>query len=150
MTASLTTRVLLATAIAVGLPPCAGVGPRPPAPAPAHVGPVRVESPREPALVPEGERVYSPSRTRWYRVAVAPGNVPYEQRVGRVQVAGAGGFARTVVFEGFKSYRARWVSEKLLYLQVWHGRVYATEHIVDLESSRLVYQDEAVHPTDSE
>jgi hypothetical protein len=35
-----------------------------------------------------------------------------------------------------------WINEKLLYVRVWWGRIVGTDIIVDVESSRIVYQED--------
>jgi hypothetical protein len=39
--------------------------------------------------------------------------------------------------------RAQWLNEKLLWLQVWRGRIVSTDAILDIETSRLIWQQDA-------
>ena len=41
--------------------------------------------------------------------------------------------------------RARWISEKLLWLQLWRGRILSTDAILDIETGRLVYEEDAYY-----
>jgi hypothetical protein len=39
--------------------------------------------------------------------------------------------------------RTRWLNEKLLWLQVWRGRIVSTDMILDIETQRFVYEQDA-------
>ena len=39
--------------------------------------------------------------------------------------------------------RVRWLNEKLLWLQVWRGRIVSTDAILDVETQRLLYEEDA-------
>ena len=39
--------------------------------------------------------------------------------------------------------RAQWLNEKLLWLQVWRGRIVSTDAILDIEAGRLIWQQDA-------
>lgn len=50
--------------------------------------------------------------------------------------------------------RANWVNEKLLFLQVWRGRIVSTDLILDVEAKQFVYREAAnygilIQPCDS-
>jgi hypothetical protein len=75
----------------------------------------------------------------------SPGTVPYDQRVGGVHIAGPNAFGRTISFSNFKSHNVRWINEELIYLEVWHGRVLATEHIFNVEAAKPIYQKTVVY-----
>ena len=39
--------------------------------------------------------------------------------------------------------RVRWLNEQLLWLQVWRGRIVSTDVIFDIETRRVIYEQEA-------
>jgi len=39
--------------------------------------------------------------------------------------------------------RANWINEKLLWLQVWRGRIVSTDLILDIEKAQFLYTEEA-------
>ena len=39
--------------------------------------------------------------------------------------------------------RVRWLNEKLLWLQVWRGRVVSSDLILDIDTRRVIYEQEA-------
>ena len=43
--------------------------------------------------------------------------------------------------------RIRWLNEKLLFLQVWWGRIAATELILDIDTARWLYMEDANYGT---
>ena len=112
---------------------------------------VRIVAAVKPAAIEESARVYSPHRTRWLRVEVSDGGtVPYDQRVGRVDVDGADGVVRTITFSSFKHHTVRWINEELVHVQVWHGRLLATEHIFDVPAGKPIYQKTAAYAVDAD
>jgi hypothetical protein len=44
---------------------------------------------------------------------------------------------------GSGGVRAQWLNEKLLFLQVWRGRIVSTDLILDIETQKFVYQESA-------
>jgi hypothetical protein len=39
--------------------------------------------------------------------------------------------------------RTRWLNEKLLWLQMWRGRIVSTDMILDIDTRRFIYQEDA-------
>jgi hypothetical protein len=39
--------------------------------------------------------------------------------------------------------RANWLNEKLLWVQVWRGRIASTDMILDVDTGRFIYQQDA-------
>jgi hypothetical protein len=49
----------------------------------------------------------------------------------------------TVLDHGNGGVRTDWVNEKLLFIQVWWGRIVSTDLIFDVDARRFVYQENA-------
>jgi hypothetical protein len=48
---------------------------------------------------------------------------------------------RIDVFDHGNNFHAKWLNEKLIFIEVWWGRVYASDLIVDVEKKRIVYHE---------
>ena len=46
-------------------------------------------------------------------------------------------------FSDHMSVRANWLNEKLLWVQVWRGRIASTDMILDVDTGRFIYQQDA-------
>jgi len=91
------------------------------------------------------EKVLSPQQTRWLTQALPdtmkPG--PWTTRV----YVGAGDSAPDVelrfVDESNGDANVRWLNEKLIFGEVWWGRIYATDFIFDVEQRKFSYREMA-------
>ncbi|HEX6974965.1 MAG TPA: hypothetical protein VF147_11215, partial [Vicinamibacterales bacterium] len=115
-------------------------------PAPEYPASIRVEM----SAAPTGGGVRgvphrSPHGTASYRMREAPagGSTPAATIV---EVLGNKGRPLHVVItiaDYMKAPTVRWVNEKLLWLQVWRGRIVSTDAILDVETGRLMYREDA-------
>jgi len=50
---------------------------------------------------------------------------------------------RITVFDHYPNFSvdARWITEKLLYLRVWWGRVLGSSYIIDMENESIIYKE---------
>lgn len=94
--------------------------------------------------ISSGEKVYTPQHTRWLIEVGAdymkPG--PWTTRF----YIGSGEhqthLVLTVLDHG-NTISAQWVNEKLLFGQVWWGRIYSTDFIFDAEQGKFIYREMA-------
>jgi hypothetical protein len=94
---------------------------------------------------PSGDKVYAPQHTRWVTEAspdyMKPG--PWTTRV----YVGSGdqeaGLVLMAVDHASGGLNVRWLNEKLLYGQVWWGRIYSTDFILDVEARKFIYREMA-------
>ena len=91
------------------------------------------------------EKVFSPQHARWLsRIlpdTLKPG--PWTTRI----FMGAGESGPDVelrfVDEENGGVDARWLNEKLIFGEVWWGRIYATDFIFDVEQRKFIYREMA-------
>jgi hypothetical protein len=101
-----------------------------------------------PALItqpPTENRVFSTQHTRWL-VEVSPDTMKAGPWTTRVYVGtrdSAPGVELRFIDETNGAVSARWLNEKLIFGQVWWGRVYATDFIFDVEQNKFVYREMA-------
>lgn len=48
-----------------------------------------------------------------------------------------------LTFVDARDARTKWLNEKLVFGQVWWGRIYATEFILDLQQHKFIYREMA-------
>lgn len=102
-------------------------------------------SPGPDAQISSKDKIFSTQHTRWLIEALPdtmkPG--PWTTRV----YVGAGGSAPDVelrlIDETKGGVSARWLNEKLIFGEVWWGRIYATDFIFDVEQQKYVYREMA-------
>ncbi len=105
----------------------------------------RIALGRIPDAAPRGERFPSPNKAYFYTVAEPDTLVPGpwntvlsvdNERQGLLEV--------TIRDHRSLGVRAEWISEKLLFIRIWWGRVLGTDLILDVESESILYR-EMVH-----
>lgn len=104
-----------------------------------------VESPKDlKTPFPTGEKVYSPQHTHWLIEAPAdymkpgPWTTRFYVGTGQSQTE----TLLTVIGHG-NTISATWVNEKLLFGQVWWGRIYSTDFIFDIAQRKFIYREMA-------
>jgi hypothetical protein len=50
-------------------------------------------------------------------------------------------FLRIDVREHGNTFNAQWLNEKLLFIEVWWGRIHASDIIVDVEKRQIIYHE---------
>jgi hypothetical protein len=50
----------------------------------------------------------------------------------------------TFVDESNGGVKVEWLNEKLLFGQVWWGRIYSTDFILDVEQGKFIYREMAL------
>ena len=94
--------------------------------------------------LPAGEKVYSPQHTQWLIEQAAdymrPG--PWTTHFYFARANSQPDLVLTVLDHG-NTIDVRWLNEKLLYGQVWWGRIYSTDFILDVETRKFVYREMA-------
>lgn len=96
--------------------------------------------------VNSAEKLFSPHRTKWVR-----SKKPDTMRPGPwttvlfVEGNKANPVHLKLEFRNHASYGvdAKWLNEKLLFLQVWWGRIGSTDLILDVETSQVLYCESA-------
>jgi hypothetical protein len=53
------------------------------------------------------------------------------------------GLVLTAVDHASGGLNVRWMNEKFLYGQVWWGRIYSTDFILDVEARKFIYREMA-------
>jgi hypothetical protein len=104
-----------------------------------------VESPKDSKTsLPSGQKIYSPQHTRWLIEVPAdymkPG--PWTTRF----YVGSGENQTDLIltiFEHGNTISAQWLNEKLLYGQVWWGRIYSTDFVFDADQHKFIYREMA-------
>jgi hypothetical protein len=101
-----------------------------------------------PIPVPElstGEKVFSPQRTRWL-IEILPDTMKPGPWTARVYLGGGEtGPDEELRFVDEENGGAdlRWLNEKLIFGEVWWGRIYATDFIFDVEQHKFIYREMA-------
>jgi hypothetical protein len=113
-------------------------------------GSIRVESiPRESRVSPEvqdKDRLRSPHGTAWY-VLREPDTTKPGPWTSVVEVFG--NEARVVHLRIHLSdhrsggVRVQWLNEQLLWLQMWRGRIVSTDMILNVDTGRFIYEQDA-------
>jgi len=90
------------------------------------------------------EKEISPQGTRW-RITVPPDTTKPGPWTTHVYVGATGRTDLELVFvdETNGGVELKWLNEKLLYGQVWWGRIYSTDFIFDAEQRVFVYREMA-------
>jgi hypothetical protein len=107
---------------------------------------IQVNSPTSSATqLSTSEKVFSPQGTRWLTQALPdttkPG--PWTTRVYVGEGESGPDVELKFVDEGSGGVSVRWLNEKLIFGEVWWGRIYATDFIFDLEQRKFVYREMA-------
>lgn len=97
--------------------------------------------PKDELSLEDAEKKPSPHGAYWYRVDAADTSRPgpwtshvyvYNERVHLTRIS----------FEDHNDPpQGAWINEKLLYLEVWWGRVLGTALIYDVEAERIIYRE---------
>jgi hypothetical protein len=97
------------------------------------------------AELPLGSKDYSGEKTHW-QMSVPPDTRqpgPYTTRIYIGSAANKPDVELVLVDEVNGGVTLRWLNEKLLFGQVWWGRVYSTDFIFDVEQQKFVYREMA-------
>lgn len=50
-----------------------------------------------------------------------------------------------VLDDAYGRARAKWLNEKLLWIQMWRGRIISTDAILDVETGKYIYKEDATY-----
>lgn len=97
------------------------------------------------AVVPtSGKRVASPQGTRWF-VEVDPDYMSVKEPWKTTLYIGSAGDDKTVLLATFtdhgNTFSAHWINEKLLFVQVWWGRIASSDLILDVSQGKYIYNE---------
>jgi hypothetical protein len=91
------------------------------------------------------EKVFSPQHTRWWSQVLPdtmkPG--PWTTRVFMGTGESDPNVELRFVDEGSGGVDVHWLNEKLIFGEVWWGRIYATDFVFDVEQRRFTYREMA-------
>ena len=112
----------------------------------SYSGRIQVSTPTHSGTQPStGEKVFSNQRTRWLTVAspdmMKPG--PWNTSVYVGEVESIHDVELRFVDEGSGGVSVNWLNEKLIFGEVWWGRIEATDFIFDVEQRKFVYREMA-------
>jgi hypothetical protein len=91
------------------------------------------------------KKVFSPQRTRWL-IQIPPDTMkpgPWTTRVYTGARESGPGVELRFVDEENGGIDVRWLNEKLIFGEVWWGRIYATDFIFDVEQRKFIYREMA-------
>lgn len=93
------------------------------------------------------KRVTSPQGTRWF-VEVDPdymsSKTPWSTTLHIGSTGSDKGFLEASFTDHGNTFAAHWINEKLLFVQVWWGRLASSDLILDVDSGRFIH-DEFAH-----
>ena len=92
-----------------------------------------------------GDKVLSPQGTRWL-TQVLPDTMkpgPWTTRVYLGATKSAPDIELSFVDEENGGVAVHWLNEKLIFGEVWWGRIYATDFIFDVEQRKFIYREMA-------
>ena len=94
--------------------------------------------------LPTGKKDRSPQGTRW-QIAVLPDTMKPGPWTTHVYLGSGANPEIELVFvdETNGGVGIKWLNEKLLYGQVWWGRIHSTDFIFDVEQRKFVYREMA-------
>jgi len=112
----------------------------------SYSGRIQINSLRSSDAQPApSEKILSPQHTRWL-TEILPDTMKPGPWTTRVYV-GAGDSAPDVelrfVDDAYGGANVRWLNEKLIFGEVWWGRIYATDFILDVEQRKFIYREMA-------
>ncbi len=103
------------------------------------------DSPPKPTLKAD-EAFISPQGTRWYAI-VEPNYMKTGSWSSELRIAGVGlyGHSPSIRFidHGSGGVHAQWLNEKLLFIQIWWGRIVSTDIVFDVEKRTFLYRQDA-------
>jgi len=107
---------------------------------------IQVSTPTHSGTQPStGEKVFSNQHTRWLIVAspdmTKPG--PWNTSVYVGEVESIHDVELRFVDEGSGGVSVSWLNEKLIFGEVWWGRIGATDFIFDVEQRKFIYREMA-------
>jgi hypothetical protein len=99
------------------------------------------------ASVPKSEsRIFSPQGTRWF-INESPDYSKSGPRSTTLYIGSRAvdtGPLQATFTDDDKAFAANWINEKLLFIQVWWGRVASSDLILDVDKGTFLY-DEFAH-----
>jgi len=109
-------------------------------------GRIQINAPgRSETQLSTGDKVFSLQHTRWLTQALPdttkPG--PWTTRVYVGEGESGPDVELRFVDEGSGGVSVRWLNEKLIFGEVWWGRIGATDFIFDLEQRKFIYREMA-------
>jgi hypothetical protein len=91
-----------------------------------------------------GKRISSPQGTRWF-VEVAPDysktEKPWNTRLYIGSDADDKVFLQADFTDHGNTFGAHWINEKLLFVQVWWGRIASSDLILDVDKGKFIYDE---------
>ena len=100
--------------------------------APAIPGAARhIASPQGTATIHEVDPDYTNTRTPWQTTLYITRN------------GGAKGVLVAEFLDHGNTFQASWINEKLLFVQVWWGRIASSDLIIDVDGGKLLYHEVA-------
>jgi hypothetical protein len=111
-----------------------------------YSGRIQINSPSssDPQLS-TSEKVLSPQHTRWLTQilpdTMKPG--PWTTRVYMGASESGPDVELRFVDDAYGDVNVRWLNEKLIFGEVWWGRIYATDFIFDVEQRKFIYREMA-------
>jgi hypothetical protein len=98
------------------------------------------ESEDPPQNVPKD---YSPERNMWKAVVTPDTSKPGRRNTSIYFGSDANEEVWKLTFVDYAGDGPKWLNEKLVFGQVWWGRIYATEFILDLQHHKFLYREMA-------
>jgi hypothetical protein len=92
------------------------------------------------------EASVSPQNTRWYAI-VEPDFMKKGPWSSELRIAGVGLYGHSprirFIDHGSGGVHAQWLNEKILFIQVWWGRIVSTDLVFDVEKRVFLYKEDA-------
>ena len=90
-----------------------------------------------------GNRVFSPEGNRWF-ISVSPDYSKSGPRTTTLYIGNRAGGAAALqarFTNDDKDFAANWINDKLLYIQVWWGRITSSDLILDVDKGTFLYDE---------
>ena len=105
----------------------------------------QIKSPRLDVQLPTKDKIFSTQHTHWL-IEALPDTMksgPWTTRVYIGAKESAPEVELRFIDEANGGVSARWLNEKLIFGEVWWGRIYATDFIFDIEQQKYIYREMA-------
>jgi hypothetical protein len=100
-----------------------------------------------PKAAASGKQIHSPQETRWfmeidpdYTTTSSPWTTTIYVQAGSARER----LLKATFVDHGNTFTAQWINEKLLFVQVWWGRIASSDLILDIEHGKFIY-DELAH-----
>ncbi len=98
----------------------------------------------QPEVPNSARKLVSPQGTRWF-FEVDPDYTstkePWNTTLFIHKVGEADRLLRVDVMDHGNTFTASWINEKLLFVQVWWGRIASSDLIIDIEQDKVIYHE---------